>query len=96
MFRACGDQVNARGFNAAVPEDIGQLYNVPAGLVKRPRKQVPQIVREHLAGRNPRLCADRFHFRPNLCPGEPFPASGKKNLAGSGFLSPCVFQELGA
>ena len=43
-----------------------------------------------------RLVAQRFHLRPDLPAGDAFFVSGEKNLAGSDFLFPGVFEELAA
>lgn len=49
-------------------------------------KEVPKIMGKNLGGRNPRLSAQRLHFRPYLFPGQPAPASGEKDLARGNFI----------
>ena len=55
---------------------------------------MPQVVGEHLGGRDPSQLADRFHLCPDLLSGQPCTVSGEKDLAGSGFLFFGVFQQL--
>lgn len=54
------------------------------------------IVGKHLARCHARLVAQCFHLRPDLPAGDAFFVSGEKNLAGSDFLFPGVFEELAA
>ncbi|CAN4051677.1 hypothetical protein EJMLMN_EJMLMN_17280, partial [Dysosmobacter welbionis] len=96
VLGARGDQVNPGRLNTGVAQDVRQLGHVPADTVERPGEQVPQIVGKHLAGCHARLVAQRFHLRPDLPAGDAFFVSGEKNLAGSDFLFPGVFEELAA
>ena len=47
LCRTC-DKVNARRFDARMPENIRQLDDVLVCAIKRRREQVAQIVRENL------------------------------------------------
>ena len=55
---------------------------------------MPQVVGEHLGGRDPSQLADRFHLCPDLLSGQPCTVSGEKDLAGDGLLLFGVLQEL--
>ena len=65
MLHLCSHDIDTRRIDAAVPQDIRQLYDVLSHAVKGTRKQLPQIMRKHLAGLYPRLPADPFHLRPD-------------------------------
>ena len=66
MLRAAGNQIDPRGFQRAVAQHVGQLGHIPAGAVKHPGKEVPQVVGEHLAGSHTGLGAQGLHLGPNL------------------------------
>ena len=69
MLRAGGDQVDAGGLNAGMPEQVGQLCNIVADAVERTCEQVTQVVREDLCRGDARQPADRLHLRPYLLSG---------------------------
>ena len=96
MVRTAGNQIDAGRLDRAVTKKVSQLHHITANLVKRPGKEVPKIMGKNLGGRNPRLSAQRLHFRPYLFPGQPAPASGEKDLTRSGFVFLRVFQQLPA
>lgn len=48
VFRTGGHDINPRGINAAVPQDVRQLGDVFLNAVKGPGKQFAKIVRKHL------------------------------------------------
>ena len=48
MLRHARNKVNARRFDARMPENIRQLDDVLVRAVKRRREQVPEVVREDL------------------------------------------------
>ena len=75
-------------------EQVSELGDIMADAVEGPGEQVPQVVGEHLGGRDPSQLADRFHLCTDLLSGQPCTVSGEKDLAGSGFLFFGVFQEL--
>ena len=86
MFRPSGDKVDAGGLNAGVPQNIRQLYYIPAGPIEQRGEQVPEIVREHLALFHSRFGTDGFHLGPDLASAQTPPASGEKDLPGGDFL----------
>ena len=86
MLHTGGDEIDACGFDAAVPEDIGQPCYIPADLVERPGEQMPEIVGKHLPGLHTRLFTDGFHLRPNLLTRQRTTASGEKQLTGGDFV----------
>ena len=69
MLRSGRNQVDARGFYARMAEQVGEFRHITADAVKRPREQMPQVVREHLGGCDACRPADRFHLRPDLRSG---------------------------
>ena len=96
MLRSGGDQIDAGGLDAAVTQDICQLRHIPADPVKGSGKQVPQVVREHLAGLYLRPDTQGFHLRPDLLSGHTSAASGEKDLTGGDFLPRCIPHQLPA
>ena len=93
---AGGGQIDPSGFHAGVSQHIRQLHHIPADLVKRPGKEVAQVVGKHLGRRHPRPFADGLHLRPDLAAGHPLSGPGEKNLTGAGFLLFRVFQQFPA
>lgn len=59
-------RINARRVDAAVAEDRRQMLDVLLRLIKAPREQVPQVVREYLPFVNAGRAAQRFHHRPDI------------------------------
>ena len=96
MVRTAGNQIDAGRLDRAVTKKGSQLHHITENLVKRPGKEVPKIMGKNLGGRNPRLSAQRLHFRPYLFPGQPAPASGEKDLARGNFIFTGVLPQLPA
>ena len=66
MLRHARNKVNARRFDARMPENIRQLDDVLVRAVKRRREQVAQVVRKHFPRIDARADTQLFHLRPNL------------------------------
>ena len=66
MLRAGRHDVDARGVDAAVTENVCQLCNIFLYGIKRPGKELPQIVREHLARIYICLYAQALHGCPDV------------------------------
>ena len=66
VLRAGGDDIDARGIDAAVAEDIRKLCDVLFQSVKRPREQVAQIVRKYFVGIDVGVLAHGFHLTPDI------------------------------
>lgn len=96
MLRFGGDEIEPGCFNTGMAQHIRQLCHIPAYPVKRPGKQMPQIVRKDLGRRNPRLFAERLHLRPDLTAAQPFSVSGEEYLARDDFSFSDVFLQLPA
>ena len=96
VFRAGGHQINPGGVDRRVSQNVCQLHNIPADLVERSRKQMPEVVRKDFRAFHPGFFAQHFHLPPDLAAGDRLSASGEKNLSGGGFLLPGVFQQLPA
>ena len=62
MLRHACDKVNARRFDARMPENIRQLDDVLVRAVKRRREQVAQIVRENFPCVDTCAGAQLFHL----------------------------------
>ena len=77
-------------------QHIGELDHVPAGFIKGPGKQMPQVVGENFPFGDPGFLAEGLHFRPDLFSGKVFAAFGEEDPAGSVFLLFGVLQELPA
>lgn len=67
MFVASGNNIYTSCVDTAVTEDIGELGDILFQLIKRPCKQMSQIVRKHLVGIDVSLFAQGFHFSPYVC-----------------------------
>lgn len=94
MLRAAGNQIDPRGFQRAVAQHVGQLGHIPAGAVKHPGKEVPQVVGEHLAGGHAGLLAQGLHLGPNLLAGDGAAPAGAEDLPRGRFLPFGVLQQL--
>ena len=88
MLRHARNKVNARRFDARMPENIRQLDDVLVCAIKRRREQVAQIVRENFPCVDTCASAQLFHFRSNLISRHGLAAFGAKDRAGGGFF--CV------
>ena len=85
MLRHARNKVNARRFDARMPENIRQLDDILVCAIKCRREQVAQIVRENFPCVDARADAQLFHFRPNLISRHGLAAFGAKDRAGGGF-----------
>ena len=80
------DDIDARGVNACMPQNVRKLGNVLFHTVKDTRKQMPQIVRKHLAWQHACLLAQGFHLPPYVVPADRFAAARDENAALLDFL----------
>ena len=96
MLRCAGDKVNARRFDARMPENIRQLDDVLVCAIKRRREQMAEVVREDLPCVDARAGSQLFHFRPNLISRHGLAAFGAKDRAGGGFLPRGKLEQLAA
>ena len=69
MLRHARNKVNARRFDARMPENIRQLDDVLVCAIKRRREQMAQIVRENFPCVDACAGAQLLHLRPNLITG---------------------------
>ena len=88
MLRHARNKVNARRFDARMPENIRQLDDILVCAIKCRREQVAQIVRENFPCVDTCASAQLFHFRSNLISRHGLAAFGAKDRAGGGFF--CV------
>ena len=66
MLEAARDDVDARRIDTAVSQDIREPRDVFLYAVKGSGEQVPQIVREHLAGVDAGFLAEALHLPPDI------------------------------
>lgn len=91
-----GNQVAARGFDATVAQQIGQLSKISADLVENRSKQVAQVVREYLSRIYTCILAQSLHLSPDPSATEFFSAFCAKNRTGVSFLFFRVLEQLAA
>ena len=96
MLRHARNKVNARRFDARMPENIRQLDDLLVCAVKRRCEQMAQVVRKDLPRVDARAGAQLFHFRPNLISRHGLAAFGAKDRAGGGFLPRGKLEQLAA
>ena len=96
MLRHARNKVNARHFDARMPENIREHDDVLVRAVKRRREQVAEVVREDLPCIHTRAGSQLFHFRPNLISRHGLAAFGAKDRAGGGFLPHGELEQLAA
>ena len=96
MLRHARNKVNARRFDARMPENIRQLDDVLVRAVKRRREQVPEVVREDHPCIHTCAGTQLFHFRPNLISRHGLAAFGAKDRARGGFLLRGKLEQLAA
>ena len=94
MFFAGRYDINSCGVDAAVTKDVGKLGDVLLDAVKRARKQVTKVMREHFAGVYVRVPAKLFHFAPDVCPADGLARLGDKNHTVADMMTLRVFQQL--
>lgn len=70
VFRAGGNDIDAGGVDAAVTEDVGELGDILLQAVEHAGKQMPQVMREDLAGIDVGLRAEGFHLSPDVRPAD--------------------------
>ena len=95
LCRTC-DKVDARRFDARMPENICQLDDVLVCAIKCRREQVAEVVREDLPCIHTRVGSQLFYFRPNLISRHGLAAFGAKDRAGGGFLPRGELEQLAA
>lgn len=86
MFDAAGDEIDARGLDRGMAEDIGESHDVVAAGVECCGKEMTQVMREHFAWCDAGNDGESFHFGPDLSTRQAFSARGEKNLAVGNFF----------
>ena len=79
MLVSCGDDINPRGVDTAVTENVRELCDVLLQPVKGAGEQVAQIVRKHLVGVDVRVFAERLHLPPDIRSADRSTAAGDKD-----------------
>ena len=75
MLVASGDDIDPRGVDAAVTENVGELGNVLFNAAKRAGKQVAKIVRKDLVRIDVGVFAQLFHLPPDVRAADRFAAA---------------------
>lgn len=88
-----GHDVDARGVDAAVTQNVRQLGDVLFQIVKRPGEEFPQIVWEYLARIYFCPFAQPLHGGPDVAAIQRFAVSGAENDASGDAYGPCVAQQ---
>lgn len=81
MFKAGGDYVDSRRVDAAVAEDVCQLYDVLFYAVEHPCKQMAQVVRKDLLRVDAGFFTQAFHLPPDVGAAHGLAGAGDKNCA---------------
>ena len=89
VFVAGGDDINSRGVDAGVAQNIGKLGDIPFNLIKNSRKEMPQIVRKDLLRIDICRPAQRLHLTPNIGAAHRLAASCNENRTVRNFLLCC-------
>ena len=76
------NEVDAGGREAGVPQDVRQFDHVPGQAVKRPGKQVAEVMGEDLPRVDAGHAGKGLHLGPDLPPGQRIPPPGAENRAG--------------
>jgi len=93
MLRAGRAQIDPGGVDGAVPQHVGQLYDVAGGLIEGGGEQMPQIMGKDLRSRHARFFAQSFQDPPDGLSGEGPAVFGEEDLTGGDFF---VFRRTGA
>ena len=96
MLRHARSKVNARRFDARMPENIRQLDDILVCAIKCRREQVAQIMGKYLVRFHTSLTAQPLQLRPYLFPRNSVTALGEKDLTEGDFLLSGVFEEFSA
>lgn len=86
MLRAGRAQIDPGGVDGAVPQHVGQLYDVAGGLIEGGGEQMPQIMGKDLRSRHARFFAQSFQDPPDGLSGEGPAVFGEEDLTGGDFL----------
>ena len=94
MLRSGGHNVDPRGVDVAVAENIGEFRQIVLAVVKGAGEKLAQIVGEHLGGVHHRSFAKGFHLLPDHRPMKRVPLAGAKDRTGTDVLSADEFYQL--
>ena len=74
--------IDSCGVNVAVPQQVGELYDIFLDSIKCAGKQMAQVVRKDLAGSHPGFDAQGFHVAPDVAPVQGLSIFADKHRAG--------------
>ena len=86
VLHSGGDEIDSRGFDAAVSKNICETGYIPADFIEGSGEQVTEIVGKHLPRLHAGLFTDGLHLRPNLLARQRTTASSEKQLTGGDFV----------
>lgn len=78
VLRPCGNDIDTRGVDAGMTENVRKLGNIFFDPVEHAGKEMPQVMRKDL--RRVDLCraAQGFHLPPNIRPTDRFAGAGNE------------------
>lgn len=88
-----GDNIDARGVNAAVTEDVRQLGDVLFQPVKCAGEEMPQIVRKYFVGIDVGVLAHGFHLTPDIRAADRLAGARNEDQTSCDALFFCVLQQ---
>lgn len=94
VFSAAGDDIDARGVDIAVSQNVGKPGEILIDRVKEPREQMAQIMGKDFFGGYLRLLTKCFHFPPDIGAVNGFSALGTKDDTAFDVMQSCVAKEL--
>lgn len=93
VLGAGGDNVNPRGIDAAVTENICKLGNILFNSVEHTGEQVAQVMRKHLLRIDICLYTECFHLSPDIRAAYGFACAGHKNHTAFNSLLCCIAEQ---
>ena len=94
MLRSGGHNVDPRGVDVAVAENIGEFRQIILSVVKGAGEKLAQVMGKHLGGVHHRSFAKGFHFLPDHRPMQRVPLVGAKDRTGTNMLFADEFNKL--
>lgn len=90
MLRTALHNIDSSRLYAGVSQKVRQLCHILLQAVKRPGKQMPEVVGKHLSLPHPRLGAEGPHLPPDVGTVHRPPGPGDKDRPRRSLLPPAV------
>ena len=81
VFGAGADDINSRGVDATMTEDVGEFGDVLFDAVEYTGEQMPKIMREHFLRIDICFFTKRFHIMPDIRSADRFSAARNENTS---------------